>query len=345
MQAEKIAISSYCKQYLSCITIDVRSPSEYAHAHIPNAINICLFNDEQRKLVGTTYKQQSREDAIKIGLDYFGPKMRQMVEQVEGLVGKDKTQTIVVHCWRGGMRSAAVAWLLNLYGFNVKIIVGGYKAFRNWVLQQFSLPYNFTIIGGYTGSGKTELLQQLYKNNLAIIDLENISQHKGSALGGINMPKQTSQEMFENKLALAFAAIEPNQQIFIEDESQRIGLHCIPNATWQQMRLAAVYFLKIPFNQRLQHVTEGYGKLPKTDLVNAVMRIQKRLGGLETKNAISFLLEDNISAAFEILLKYYDKFYEKGLHNRDNLPKQLIEINCSTVDAVKNAAAIINAIA
>jgi tRNA 2-selenouridine synthase len=337
MQTEKISIVEYCEQYANCLTIDVRSPAEYAHAHIPNAKNICLFNDEERKQVGTAYKQESREKAIKIGLDYFGPKMSAIVEHVEALVGKQKEQTIVVHCWRGGMRSAAIAWLLNLYGFKIKLISGGYKAYRNWVLQQFEHAYPFKVLGGYTGSGKTEVLHELQKANVSVIDLEGISQHKGSALGGINMPKQTSQEMFENNLAQALFAQKNNTAIFVEDESQRIGLHCIPNAIWLQMRKANIYFLQIPFAERLQHVVQGYGSLPKTDLVNAVMRIQKRLGGLETKTAINFLIENNIEAAFEILLRYYDKYYKKGLENRDDLKAQLIEINCGTVNTTVNA--------
>jgi tRNA 2-selenouridine synthase len=337
MQTEKISIIEYCEQYANCLTIDVRSPAEYAHAHIPQAKNICLFDDEQRKQVGTAYKQESREKAIKIGLDYFGPKMSTIVEQVEALVGKQKEQTIIVHCWRGGMRSAAIAWLLNLYGFKIKLIAGGYKAYRNWVLQQFEHKYTFKVIGGYTGSGKTEVLEQLQKINIPLIDLEKISQHKGSALGGISMPKQTSQEMFENNLAQALLTQKNNATIFVEDESQRIGLHAIPNSIWLQMRNSKIYFLNIPFIERLQHVIHGYGNLPKTDLVNAVMRIQKRLGGLETKTAINFLIENNTEAAFEILLRYYDKYYKKGLENREDLKAQLTEINCSSVNANENA--------
>ena len=134
------------------LILDVRSPKEFNHAHIPQAYSLSLFTDDERKIVGTTYKQNSREAAIKIGLDFFGGKMKTMVETVEQLNPKDKK--IFIHCWRGGMRSNAVAWLLDLYGFKVYLLKGGYKAYRNWVLQQFEKEYELKIIGGKTGSGK-----------------------------------------------------------------------------------------------------------------------------------------------------------------------------------------------
>ena len=143
MAIQKLTIEDFVAVANTGIVIDVRSPSEFEHAHIPNAFSLPLFNDEERAIVGTTYKQKSREQAIKIGLPFFGNKMLPMVESVEKWASdfqkKNKTEhtTIYVHCWRGGMRSAAVAWLLDLYGFKDCQIIGGYKAYRNWVLQQF----------------------------------------------------------------------------------------------------------------------------------------------------------------------------------------------------------------
>ena len=155
MALQKINIEEFLSLAKQYRVLDVRSPGEYAHAHIPAALNLPLFNDEERKQVGTAYKQQSRETAIKTGLDYFGVKMRKMVEEVEEIVGGGQSaagnqqlivgeeQTIasklltgncvLLHCWRGGMRSAAVAWLLDLYGYNVFTLAGGYKAYRKWV--------------------------------------------------------------------------------------------------------------------------------------------------------------------------------------------------------------------
>jgi tRNA 2-selenouridine synthase len=254
---------------------------------------------------------------------------------------------IFLYCWRGGMRSGAIAWLLNLYGVKISVLAGGYKAYRNYVLETFSLPFSLKIVAGFTGSGKTEILHELEKRGEAIIDLEKLASHKGSAFGNINMPAQPTQEMFENLLAqdLRLKSMRHRQSaicnlqsatkdsdllhsthhlpLWLEDESQRIGLINIPPAFWQQVRQAHVYFFDIPFEERLKHITEEYGDHDKKLLADSITRISKKLGGLETKNALNYLEEGNISACFSILLKYYDKHYLKGLHNRDNLSSLL----------------------
>ena len=367
----------------NALLLDVRSPSEYQHAHIPGAVSLPLFSDEERAVVGTEYKQVGRQAAIKIGLDYFGPKMRKMVEEVERLVSSKQLavgneekdagsiancqlptgNSVFVYCWRGGMRSGAVSWLLNLYGFDVTVLAGGYKAFRNQVLQSFEQPYPFKVLGGYTGSGKTEVLQQLKASGEKVICLETLASHKGSAFGNINMPPQPTQEMFENLLSGELLAMSyeperttaqpqtsnlepptpnpkpqtPNPTIWLEDESQRIGTINLPNALWQTMRSSPVYFLEIPFEERLKHITEEYSRCNKERLASAIERIKKRLGGLETKNALQALAEENYTACFRILLQYYDKFYRKGLHNREALSSLLTKIPCGTVTE-KNAA-------
>ena len=216
------------------LIIDVRSPGEYAHAHIPNAFSLPLFTNEERAAIGTTYKQKSREAAIKLGLPFFGNKMQDMIEQVEGWAASyektnGKKPTILVHCWRGGMRSAAVAWLLDLYGFKIEQLSGGYKAYRNWVLAQFEKNYSMKVLGGYTGSGKTEILLQLQKSKIPVIDLEGLANHKGSAFGALGQHEQASQEQFENNLAGALFHISTAHPYFwIEDESQRIGTNMLP---------------------------------------------------------------------------------------------------------------------
>jgi tRNA 2-selenouridine synthase len=343
MPVQKLPVLDFLNIAQSHLLIDVRSPSEYTQAHIPHAISIPLFTDEERKIVGTNYKQESRENAIKIGLDFFGPKMRSIVEQVEKLLLQKNSndKIVLVHCWRGGMRSAGVAWLLDLYGFKVYTLIGGYKAYRGFIVEQFERQYNINIIGGYTGSGKTYLIQALKALGKNIIDLEAIANHKGSALGGIEMPAQPTQEMFENVLGTALSKIE-NDLVFIEDESQRIGNMILPNTFWQTMRKSPVVFLNIPFEERLNFLTTEYGNLPSKELVTATMRIQKRLGGLETKNCINFLLENNIKEAFRILLKYYDKHYLKGLYNRENANDLIKLVETKSVDAIKNAALILN---
>ena len=331
MAVTKITVEEFITVSKLYPVIDVRSESEFKHAHVPGAYNLSLFNDDERKIVGTIYKQQSREQAIKKGLDYFGPKMKEMIlfaERINRTLENDNN-TFIVHCWRGGMRSAAVAWLLDMYGFKVYTVVGGYKAFRNWVLVQFAKPREINIVGGYTGSGKTILLQELEKRGEAIIDLEGIAGHRGSAFGRIGLPEQTSVEMFENKLALALENIETkytNKTIWIEDESQRIGAVSIPHAFWEKMRKSLVYFIDIPFEKRLAYIVETYGVLDRKELAAATIRIQKKLGGLETKTAIDYLDNDDLESCFSILLKYYDKLYLKSLKLRGNTKNEESEI-------------------
>ena len=347
MAVQKINIADFINQTATGIIIDVRSPAEFDHAHIPTAQNLPLFSNEERAIIGTTYKKQSREAAIKAGLPLFGNKMLGMIETVESWMSEKQKNnasakpTIYIHCWRGGMRSAAVAWLLDVYGYKVIQLTGGYKAYRNWVLAQFNIPYSCKVLGGYTGSGKTEILQELQKRKYSVIDLEGLAHHKGSAYGAIGQAIQPSQEMFEN--SLAHSLLEQNKNkgpIWIEDESQRIGTVLIPTPLFQLMRNSTCYFLTIPFEERLNFILEGYGKFDKQSLMNATLRIQKRLGGLETKTAINHIIEGEFKEAFFILLKYYDKWYEKNV-NKEPLPKiELIPIIAEKVDPLLNAGLI-----
>lgn len=346
MAVKKLDIEEFLLLAERYPVLDVRSPGEYNHAHIEHAYSFPLFNDEERKVVGTAYKQESRQKAIKIGLDYFGVKMRKMVEEAEAICDKHKAakkktddatasgRTVLVHCWRGGMRSGAIAWLLDLYGFEVYLLVGGYKSFRRWALEQFEKTYRFKVLGGYTGSGKTYLLDELLKRKENVIDLEGLAKHKGSAFGNLGMPAQPTQEQFENLLALRLSkASTKAEAVWVEDESQRIGDVNIPITLWKQMRQHPLLFVDIPFEERLTFLVQEYGKHERERLVNAIIRIKKRLGGLETKEAINALIEDRVADCFRILLTYYDKWYIKGMHNREQLEALLVRIPCKTVTA------------
>lgn len=322
--------------------LDVRSPGEYDYAHIPVASSLPLFTNEERAIVGTAYKKESREKAIKIGLDYFGKKMVSLVEVVESILSTNKQESreVAVHCWRGGMRSNAVAWLLDLYGFKVYLLVGGYKAYRHWVLQQFERDYKLNILSGYTGSNKTGVILEFKSQGKKVVDLENLASHKGSAFGNLGLKAQPSQEQFENDLATELYLQSLNalaEPIWIEDESQRIGNVNIPIQFFKKMREQSILFLDIPFGERLNHIFNDYGKFEKEKLINAIVRIKKKLGGLETKNAVNFLLEDDVKSCFAILLKYYDRQYLKSTQKRENLDEQLAVIPCDTTNAKLNA--------
>lgn len=328
MAIKKISIETFLSLAPLHPVLDVRSPGEYLHAHIPGAHSLPLFSDEERARVGTLYKQQGRERAIREGLDFFGPRMRLMVETAEKLMGGQKREknTVIIHCWRGGMRSAGVAWLMDLYGFEVYTLVGGYKAFRSWVLNSFEKDRNFRILGGYTGTGKTDIIKALNQAGDQAIDLEGLASHRGSAFGALGQPPQPTQEMFENRLATALQSIDSTKVCWLEDESQRIGKLNIPHPLWKIMRNKPVYFVDIPVEKRLAYIIEHYGVFEKDLLGAAIDRIRQKLGGLETKNALRFLEEGNIEECFRILLAYYDKLYLKSLGQREGIESLLNKI-------------------
>lgn len=359
MAIEQIDIEMFLKLSNEYPVFDVRSPAEYSLAHVPQAITLPLFTDEQRKIIGTAYKQQGTETAVKLGLEYFSEKMKLIPGEVEDacrlfLKERDKEylqpnkSAILLHCWRGGMRSGSVAWLLNLFGLKVYTLKGGYKSFRKWALTQFEREYEINILGGFTGSGKTALLHEMQRRGNTVIDLEKLANHKGSAFGGLGELVQPGQEMFENLLAVDLYKKskkdnkkhtngehyqqKTNVKLWLEDESKHIGTIGIPNAFWNQMRKSPLFFIDIPFEERLKFIVSNYGIFKKEELLKAIEKIQKRLGGLETKNAIKFLRENNMTDSFRILLTYYDKWYLKSLYNRENIKAILNKIPCPTVD-------------
>ncbi len=338
MPRKKVSIKEFLELAKYHPVLDVRSPSEYQHAHIPSAYSLPIFSDEQRAEIGTAYKKVSRADAIKIGFKHFGLQLNNYIETVECLLKEKDSKVLLVHCWRGGMRSAAMAWALEFYGYNVVLLEGGYKAYRAHVLQSFEHPYKFNVLGGFTGSGKTEILHVLKNKGEAVIDLEGIASHKGSSFGALGMPTQSSQEQFENNLfeeLSKYFTLDDNdefiqlQEIWIENESQRIGLLNIPKSLFQTIISSVLYILEIPFEERLKFIQEYYGQFSTADLVAAVLRIQKKLGGLETKNAVQLLDEGKQLESFSILLSYYDRNYLRfaDYENRKNIMLQASNVN------------------
>ena len=316
---------------------DVRTPAEFEQGHICDACNIPLFSNEDRVKVGTTYKQQGREPAILLGFDLVGDKWSGFIRQALEIAPKKK---IKLHCWRGGMRSGAMAWALDLYGFNVFLLEGGYKTYRRWVLEKFSHKLNINILGGLTGSGKTKVLYELKTAGEQVIDLEDLAQHQGSAFGSMNRMVQPTQEQFENNLATRLNGLDQQQPVWIEDESITIGKRFIPNSLFHQMREARVIALTIPLEARVNFLVDEYGKLDKDFLKACTEKIGKRLGPEQTKGAVT-AIEDNRMADFiRTVLVYYDKTYRSGLSKRDQ--EYITEIECADTNALANAALILH---
>lgn len=306
-------IADFIKLPVAVPLIDVRTPAEFEHGHIPGAFNMPLFSNEERVKVGTTYKQTGREEAILLGFDLTGPKWSGFIKSALEIAPGKK---IGVHCWRGGMRSGAMAWALDLYGFEVYLIQGGYKSYRRWARQQFELGYKLRILGGMTGSGKTKILQQMMSAGHQVIDLEDLAQHQGSSYGSMNKLVQPTQEQFENNFADRLKDMDPTHEIWVEDESLNIGRCNIPNPFWQQMRHAVLFDLKVPLEQRVASLVQEYGSLDKDFLEECTERIRKRLGPEQTKHAVAAIRENRMSDFIRIVLVYYDKTYRAGLNSR-----------------------------
>jgi tRNA 2-selenouridine synthase len=292
------------------LTIDVRSPKEFGKGHIPHAVNLPLFNDEERAKVGTLYKQTGRNEAIEAGLEIVGPKMADFVRFVKPLAKENK---IFVHCWRGGMRSGSMAWLFDTMGYEVYTLKNGYKAYRHLVIEGLGRPAKYIIIGGRTGSGKTEMLHHLRERGEQILDLERIAHHKGSSFGALGEKPQPTTEQFENNLYLEMSKLDLNKTIWLEDESKNIGKCSLTNELWANMCKAPVKVVDIPLEVRVGRLVKDYGEMPPEGLEDAIRRIEKRLGNEAMKDALYNLMEKNLAEVVRITLHYYDKAYDHSI--------------------------------
>lgn len=293
--------------------IDVRTPEEYKQGHIPEAINLPIFNHEERAKVGITYKHNGREKAILVGFDIVGPKWRGFIEQALKIA---PNKEIIVHCWRGGMRSNAMAWALDFYGFKVHILNKGYKTFRSWVLNSFQSSLQLTVLGGMTGTHKTEMLHELKNRGRQMIDLEGLTNHEGSAFGTLGFKEQPTQEQFENNLALLINSLNPSINTWIEDESRTIGKRVVPEHLWQQMQQQQVIEIQMNKARRFDFLLQKYGSLEKDFLEDALQHISKRLGPLKTQEALQALTENRMEDFISITMTYYDKAYHRCLDNK-----------------------------
>lgn len=316
--------------------IDVRSPSEFAQAHIPGAFNLPLFDDEERRVVGTLYKKSGREAAIMEGLEFAGKKLKQFVKQARKAAPGGE---VLLHCWRGGMRSESMAWLLNLAGFEVFLLKGGYKAYRRHVINLWEQPASIMILSGKTGTGKTEILWEMQKAGQQILDLEKIAHHKGSAFGAIGESPQPSNEQFENDLGDAWMGLDHNKPIWMEDESHSIGSVYVPQKLYQQMNLASVVRLEMAKNLRVKRLIIDYASYPKELLIASIKKIEKRLGGLQAKTAILGIEKEDFGTAIDIVLDYYDKAYTYDLGKRKS--EQFLHLETDTDNAAENAKLVL----
>lgn len=328
--------------------VDVRSPVEFELGSIPGATNIPVFSNEERAEIGTLYKQKGPDAATQRGLELVAPNLLKLAESALKTAQNHTKPShlggnqVLVHCWRGGMRSQSMAELFETAGIETRILKGGYKAFRHYVRESFARKIDLKIVGGETGSGKTEILRHLKNAGEQVIDLEAIASHRGSSFGAIGMNEQPGVENFENNLFDALSKIDPKRRVWMEDESRSIGRVFIPEPLWIQMKAAPIYRVQIPFEVRVQRLITDYGDFPKEILREALDRIKKRLGGLDYKNSLEALEKGDLATATRAALRYYDKAYDWPHQQREYANVTIIQ--CEDGDPEKNAKNILNMI-
>ena len=286
--------------------VDVRSPAEYKKGHIPGAVNIPIFDDLERAKVGTVYKQQSREEAIALGLEIVGPKMKSFAEEAKNLAIHN---SLNVYCWRGGMRSDKMAWLFELVGVNTMVLQGGYKAYRSYLHTCFQKLNQLIVIQGPTGSGKTKILHALKNAGEQVIDLEGLANHKGSAFGGLGEEEQPTTQQFQNDILADLLSFDLDKPVWIESESLTIGRVYLPEELWQQMNEAMVLALDVPRTHRIAHIVEQYGAFSADELSAKIRQLQQNMGGANVKTTVDLVEQGDLHGAVDMLLKYYDESY------------------------------------
>lgn len=335
--SEKVGVLEFYKCSKSIPVIDVRSPGEFDTGHIPGAYNIPIFTNEERTIVGTIYKQQGKEPAVLKGLEIVGTKLRTFADTARKL---SVDNTLLVHCWRGGMRSASMAWLFETVGIKTLILEGGYKAFRKFGKNQLSESKNLIILGGLTGSGKTETLLEIEKRGEQVVDLEGLAHHKGSAFGALGQQPQTTNEQFENNLLYEWLSLDISKPIWLEDESHSIGSNWIPDELFSIMRKALVIKMELDKSFRIQRLMTEYASFDNNKLEECILKIGRKLGGQNVNKALESLENDNLSDVADITLSYYDKSYNFGLDKREK--KTVYPVNLKTDNPKKNAEILID---
>lgn len=320
------------------VIVDVRTPSEYTQGHIKNAINIPLFSDQERAEVGTLYVRTSKEAAIERGLEIVGPKMADIVRTTRKLT-QNNSKLLKIYCWRGGMRSESVQWLLETASIKTIRLKGGYKAYRTNFERLLDLPWKFQILSGYTGCGKTEILEYLSSQGHQILNLEELAHHKGSAFGSLGQLAQPTTEEFINKIHEILRSFDITKPIWVESESITIGHVFIPPKLFAQLISAPIIQLNLPEEVRLKRIIHEYGHYTLENLAQSFEKISKRIGYDNYKIAIEALAQGNISQAAAIALKYYDKCYANSIQKRT--PQSLSTYNAINDNVIENANKIL----
>lgn len=319
------------RQRQGALIVDVRTPAEFAEATIPGAVNVPIFSNEERVLVGTLYKEKGKRDARKLGVELVAPKIPQLLAQVEELRHK-RSGPVIVFCWRGGMRSLAMTAFMNLAGIPAQQLLGGHKGFRRWVLDYFDQqqwPPVF-VLRGLTGVGKTRILQQLQSDDYPVIDLEGLANHRGSAFGSLGLEPQPSQKMFDALLWQRLEQLHDRPYLVTEGESLHIGRVLVPKKFHLAMQVQTSLWLTASLDLRTQIILEDYPALDKLreQFESPIKALKERLGGKVVAEFLELLSVGKWDELVrELMVRYYDPLY---FHT---LPESRIEIEVDTLES------------
>ncbi len=328
----ELNIDDYINKKDNFCIIDVRSESEFEEDHILGAINIPILDDEERIIVGTTYKEKGVKAAKSLARNITMPNMLVKINEIYSIIESSK-KIPLIYCARGGDRSGVIATFLAMENTYVFRLTGGYKAYRGYILNYFNTLFKkkIKVFYGLTGTGKTEVLLELKKRNLPVIDLEGLANNRGSVFGHIGLGKQPGQKRFDTMLYNALSEVDEDY-IIVEGESKKIGRLYIPEQFYDRMTFGDSYLIECSLEIRIKRIIDEYGGYltkNRDELIRSLEVLKVQLGNERISELINKFNLGCLNEVVEYLLtNYYDILYEKnrkikktyiGSYNADNV--------------------------